>query len=110
MKEGISLVSRAPQKEEKAKKVKKSSSSNSLDSVEFLADYILKTTDPKKTPQLLDRLVARLRESGVNAPSTVSTDYVNTIPPEKEVPFPGVILIIKLFLWDFAGKPISNQT
>src|SRR5258706_619 len=31
----------------------------------------------------------RLRKSGIKIPNTVSTPYINTIPPEKEPPYPG---------------------
>src|SRR5207244_7762262 len=37
----------------------------------------------------LTRLMERAREQGVGAPSTVSTPYINTIPPEQEPWFPG---------------------
>jgi pyruvate dehydrogenase E1 component len=38
---------------------------------------------------LLVKLLERAREKGVGFPATVSTHYVNTIPPEAEPPFPG---------------------
>ena len=38
---------------------------------------------------LLARLMERAREQGVGVPAMVSTDYINTIPPEQEPWFPG---------------------
>ncbi|HLF40537.1 MAG TPA: pyruvate dehydrogenase (acetyl-transferring), homodimeric type, partial [Acidimicrobiia bacterium] len=38
---------------------------------------------------LLARLMARARELQVGVPAMVSTDYINTIPPEQEPWFPG---------------------
>jgi pyruvate dehydrogenase E1 component len=38
---------------------------------------------------LMARLVARSRELSVGTPASVSTPYVNTIPPEEEPWFPG---------------------
>ena len=38
---------------------------------------------------LLTRLMERARAQGVGVPSTVTTPYINTIPPEQEPWFPG---------------------
>ncbi len=38
---------------------------------------------------LLKALVGRARESGVKVPVQLNTPYVNTIPVEEEVPYPG---------------------
>src|SRR5438045_4354050 len=38
---------------------------------------------------LLARLMARARELQVGVPAMVSSDYINTIPPEQEPWFPG---------------------
>src|SRR2546421_8405444 len=38
---------------------------------------------------LLARLMARARELQVGVPAMVSSDYINTIPPEEEPWFPG---------------------
>jgi pyruvate dehydrogenase E1 component len=38
---------------------------------------------------LLARLMERARDQGVGVPAMVSTDYINTIPPEQEPWFPG---------------------
>ncbi len=59
-----------------------------LDSVEYLLEYVLKNKT-SEAPLLVERLIQRLRESGVKVPSIVNTPYINTIPPEKETPYPG---------------------
>src|SRR5688500_4310901 len=44
---------------------------------------------------LLARLMERAREQGVGVPAMVTTDYINTIPPEHEPWFPGDELLEK---------------
>ena len=39
--------------------------------------------------ELLDALIERARESGVEIPVQLNTPYVNTIPVDEEVPYPG---------------------
>ena len=38
---------------------------------------------------LMLKVLERAREAGVGVPSLTSTDYINTIPPEREPEFPG---------------------
>ena len=38
---------------------------------------------------LLTRLISHARARTVEVPASVSTPYINTIPPEQEAPFPG---------------------
>jgi pyruvate dehydrogenase E1 component len=38
---------------------------------------------------LMARLISRAREQGVAVPASVSTPYINTIPPEAETLYPG---------------------
>jgi pyruvate dehydrogenase E1 component len=56
-----------------------------LDSLDAIVDMHGKT----RANYLLSRLLERARELGVSFPATVSTPYVNTIPPEQEPWFPG---------------------
>src|SRR5258706_1713889 len=58
-------------------------------SLEFILEYILKNEQSEQASLLLEELAVRLRESGIKIPHTVSTPYINTIPPEKEPPYPG---------------------
>jgi pyruvate dehydrogenase E1 component len=58
-------------------------------SLEFILDYILKNEQSEQATRLIEELTDRLRESGLRIPHTVSTPYINTIPPEKEPSYPG---------------------
>ncbi len=60
-----------------------------IESLEFVIETVLRDRESAQVPLLLERLVTRLRESGVPIPTTVSTPYVNTIPPDREPPYPG---------------------
>ncbi len=60
-----------------------------LDSLEFVLSSVLKDRESEGVPLLLDKLTSRLRESGIKIPSTVSTPYINTLPAEKDPPYPG---------------------
>jgi pyruvate dehydrogenase E1 component len=52
-------------------------------------DAVIETRGKTRARYLLSRLLERARESQVSFPATVSTPYVNTIPPELEPWFPG---------------------
>ncbi|MGA9119130.1 MAG: pyruvate dehydrogenase (acetyl-transferring), homodimeric type [Bacteroidota bacterium] len=60
-----------------------------IESLEFVIETVLRDRETSQVPILLERLVSRLRDSGVPIPHTVSTPYVNTIPPASEPPYPG---------------------
>ena len=60
-----------------------------LESLETVLEFALKDQGPQKTARFLDGLTERLRARGVEVPRVVSTPYVNTIPAEKQAPFPG---------------------
>ena len=60
-----------------------------LESLESVLEFALKSQGPERTSRFLDSLTARLRDHGVEAPRVVSTPYINTIPAEKQAPFPG---------------------
>ena len=52
-------------------------------------DQIVEGAGPDRANFLLDQLAARARQNGVEVPIQRTTDYVNTIPTWKEVPYPG---------------------
>jgi pyruvate dehydrogenase E1 component len=52
-------------------------------------DAILETHGKPRARFLLMKLLERAREGQVGFPATVSTPYVNTIPPDQEPWFPG---------------------
>ena len=47
------------------------------------------TTAPSRARQILTRVVERAQQSGTGPIASLNTPYVNTIPPEREPPFPG---------------------
>jgi len=57
-------------------------------SLENILGYILKNEEPEQASFLVE-LIDRLRESGLKIPHTVSSPYVNTIPADKQPPYPG---------------------
>ena len=56
-------------------------------------DYILKHEPPAKVQYILQQLQIRAQESGIVAPFTYNTPYVNTISVKKQPAFPGDRLI-----------------
>src|SRR5499433_750364 len=58
-------------------------------SLEYILEYILKNEESEQAAFLVEELIAKLRESGLKIPFAVNTPYINTIPPEKEPPYPG---------------------
>jgi pyruvate dehydrogenase E1 component len=52
-------------------------------------DAVCETHGKNRARFLLMKLLERAREQGVGFPATVSTPYVNTIPPDQEPWFPG---------------------
>ena len=52
-------------------------------------DAVIDAQGPARTRLLLARLLERARQRQVGVPSMVSTPYVNTIPAEEQVWFPG---------------------
>jgi pyruvate dehydrogenase E1 component len=84
---GVSDVVKAPAV--RSKKVDFSESQKAVEAFENVLEFILKTTESSKVPYVFSQLVSRLREAGLNVPNTVSTPYINTIPPEQEPPYPG---------------------
>jgi len=60
-----------------------------FESLEPALEFVLKRQEPLKTARFLDKLVDRLRESGIKVPHVVSTPYINTIPVEKQPDYPG---------------------
>src|SRR5437667_3328755 len=52
-------------------------------------DQVVDTHGKNRARFLLMKLLERAREQAVGFPATVSTPYINTIPPEQEPWFPG---------------------
>ena len=56
-----------------------------LDSV----DALVAMRGVRGAQPILDRALERARQAGIEVGSSLTTDYVNSIPPESEAPFPG---------------------
>ena len=52
-------------------------------------DAVVKAGGPQRARFLMLKLLERAREKQVGVPALRSTDYINTIPPEREPDFPG---------------------
>ncbi|HLJ17122.1 MAG TPA: pyruvate dehydrogenase (acetyl-transferring), homodimeric type [Bryobacteraceae bacterium] len=52
-------------------------------------DEIIDAEGPDRVKFLLERLFDRAANLGVSPPLTLNTPYINTIPPEDEVEYPG---------------------
>jgi pyruvate dehydrogenase E1 component len=52
-------------------------------------DQVIDEEGPDRAAYLLEQLHQRARALGVHAPIQLNTPYINTIPPEAEVPYPG---------------------
>jgi pyruvate dehydrogenase E1 component len=52
-------------------------------------DAVIEGRGRARARYLIARLMERAREQGVGVPAMVTTDYINTIPPEMEPWFPG---------------------
>ena len=52
-------------------------------------DYVLESKGPERVQQLLAALEGAAHRNGVDLPFTATTPYVNTIPRDKQSPYPG---------------------
>ena len=52
-------------------------------------EQVLDEAGPDRAAYLLDTLLQRASNSGVSVPSKINTPYMNTIPVNEEVPYPG---------------------
>ncbi len=52
-------------------------------------DYVLQQKGPERVARLLRELQVHARKAGVAIPFTANTPYINTIPADKQPPFPG---------------------
>jgi pyruvate dehydrogenase E1 component len=63
----------------------------SIETTEWLdsLDYVLQSNGPARAGQLLLELAEHARRRGIRLPFSANTPYINTIPADQEVPFPG---------------------
>ena len=52
-------------------------------------DFVLEHRDSAQVEDLLRQLVTRAARAGVTLPFTAQTPYINTIPRDRQAPFPG---------------------
>jgi len=52
-------------------------------------DYVHQNSGPQRVQDLLRQLQIYAHKLGVEVPFTANTPYINTIPPDKQPPFPG---------------------
>src|ERR1700689_360397 len=52
-------------------------------------DQIVEEAGSDRVNFLLDKLTERARDNGVTVPIRTTTDYINTITVDQEVPYPG---------------------
>ena len=52
-------------------------------------DEVLARSGPERVCELLQELSLHAESTGIRAPFTANTPYVNTIPLDKQTPYPG---------------------
>jgi pyruvate dehydrogenase E1 component len=52
-------------------------------------DQIVDGAGPDRASFLLEKLTDRARDNGVEIPFRTTTDYINTIPADRQLPYPG---------------------
>ena len=74
-----------------AKEKTKKEELNEIETREWLysLDYVFEHGGPERVKELLHHLQIRAHKTGVDIPFTANTPYINTIPREKQPPFPG---------------------
>src|ERR671935_1794458 len=52
-------------------------------------DGVLEFEGPERAQFLLDQVLSEARRKGASVPYSANTPYLNTIPPERQPPYPG---------------------
>jgi pyruvate dehydrogenase E1 component len=52
-------------------------------------DYVLETGGPERVKHLLHQLQVHAQQAGLQLPFSANTPYINTIPLDRQPPFPG---------------------
>jgi len=52
-------------------------------------DYVLESGGPERVKRLLHQLQVHAQQAGLQLPFSANTPYINTIPIERQPPFPG---------------------
>lgn len=74
-----------------SEEIKKNQKIEEIETNEWLysLDYVLEHGGPERVIELLRELQVRAFKAGVHIPFSANTPYINTIPREKQSPFPG---------------------
>ena len=74
-----------------AKEKTKAEELNEIETREWLysLDYVFEHSGPERVKELLHQLQIRAHKAGVDIPFSANTPYINSIPREKQPPFPG---------------------
>ncbi len=75
-----------------SEEIKKDKKIEEIETNEWLysLDYVLEHSGPERVIELLRELQVRAYKAGVHIPFSANTPYINTIPREKQSPFPGI--------------------
>lgn len=57
----------------------------------YSLDYVLQNGGRERVIELLNLLQIRAHKAGVQLPFSANTPYINTIPRDKQVPFPETV-------------------
>ncbi|HKB01033.1 MAG TPA: pyruvate dehydrogenase (acetyl-transferring), homodimeric type, partial [Gemmataceae bacterium] len=52
-------------------------------------EAVLRAQGPERAQFILDALMDRAQVAGIEGPSSIHTPYLNTVPKDQEVPYPG---------------------
>ncbi len=76
---------------QKTEKTKKQIEQEELETKEWFdsLDYVLETGGPERVSKLIKKLQIHAQKKGVRLHFTANTPYINTIPVDKQVPYPG---------------------
>jgi pyruvate dehydrogenase E1 component len=74
-----------------ARELLSSDTQREIERLEWLEslEYVLRQGDPERVRELLQALWARAQEEGVEVAPAATTPYVNTIPADRQPPYPG---------------------
>jgi pyruvate dehydrogenase E1 component len=64
---------------------------DAIETTEWLEalDAVVSSDGPERARELLTRVIERAQRAGTGPIASLNTDYVNTIPADREPPFPG---------------------
>ena len=80
-----------PVKEQPVEKNQETAELEAIETKEWLESlkYVLQTGGPERVTDLIRQLLVYAQEEGVRFPFSANTPYINTIPANKQPPFPG---------------------